>query len=306
MDSILNQHHSNRKLTTLVENKTTYNAEYSELSIFETYQHAEKVNLKFDYPIIASMLTGKKIMHLDNQLFEFLPGESLIMPSNNEMLIDFPIASEKSPTQCLALGIDSSRIDEVVQNFNQQVEIDNKNNNWNLDKDTSHLINNHDVNQLIKKLVYTFTTTNNSKDFLVDLMIQELIVRLLQTKAKSIVLQDSSNIFQDTRIGMSIQYIKKNLTNKNISVEILAEHACMSVSNYHKKFKNTLGISPIDYINSEKIKFAKKLMSENMHYPLSDIAFKTGYNSVSYFIRKFKEHELITPSQYRKLLKAQK
>ncbi|GAL65033.1 AraC family transcriptional regulator [Algibacter lectus] len=300
MSQLLNHHRSTRKLTTLVENRTTYNAEYAELNIYETHAYAEKVALKFDFPIIASMLTGKKIMHIDGlESFDFFPGESVVMPTNKEMVIDFPLASLDSPTQCLALGIDGSKIDEVVQKFNHHVAIENENNTWKLDENASHLINNTDVNHLVERLVYTFTNNNTSKDVLLDLMIQELVVRLLQTKAKAFILNDTESIFNDTRIGMVIKFIKNNLTNKDISVDLLAKKACMSTSHFHKKFKNTLGISPIDYINSEKIKFSKKLIKESKDFRMAEVAFKSGFNNTSYFNRQFKKVELITPQQFK-------
>ena len=300
MSQLLNHHKNNRKLTTLVENRTTYNAEYAELNIYETHAFAEKVSLTFDFPIIASMLTGKKIMHIDGfDAFDFFPGESVVMPTNKEMVIDFPIATESSPTQCLALGIDALKIDEVVQNFNRAVAIENENNNWQIDETASHLINNVDVNHLIERLTYTFTNNNKSKDVLLDLMIQELIVRLLQTKAKSLIINDPHQVFNDTRIGTVIKYIKENLTNKDITVDVLAKKAYMSTSHFHKQFKNTLGISPIDYINSEKIKFSKKLIKETKDLRISEIAFKSGFNNTSYFNRQFKKMELMTPQQFK-------
>ncbi|MGB0390504.1 MAG: AraC family transcriptional regulator [Salibacteraceae bacterium] len=306
MKSILDKHRKNRELTTLVENRTTYNSDYAELNIYETHAYAEQVSLTFDFPIIASMLTGKKVMHLDGfEAFDFFPGESVVMPSNKEMVIDFPLATKNKPTQCLALGIDAYKIDEVVEKFNYQVAIDNKNNNWNLDESSSHLINNVDVNHLIERLTYTFTNNNKSKDVLLDLMIQELIVRLLQTKAKSLIINDPEQVFSDTRIGSVIKYIKENLTSKDINVDLLAKQAYMSTSHFHKQFKNTLGISPIDYINAEKIKFSKKLIKENRNCRLSEIAFKSGFNNISYFNRQFKNHELITPSQFLKSLNKQ-
>lgn len=301
MTNFLKSHHKNRRLSTLVENRTTYNSDFAELNIYETYEYAEKVSLKFDYPIIASMLTGKKVMHLDGlSSFDFYPGESVVMPSNKEMVIDFPDAKINTPTQCLALGIDSSKINEVVDKFNHNVAIENENNKWTLDNATSHLINNTDVNHLVKRLTYTFTNNNKSKDVLLDLMIQELIVRLLQTKAKFLILNDQNEVFNDTRIGSVIQFIKKNLTNKDINVENLAKKANMSASHFHKQFKNTLGISPIDYVNSEKIKFSKKLIKESKDLRISEIAFKSGFNSTSYFNRQFKKLELMTPQQFKK------
>ena len=300
MTSLLNHHRKNRQLTTLVENRTTYNAEYAELNIYETHAYAEKVALTFGFPIIASMLTGKKIMHIDGfESFDFFPGESVVMPTNKEMVIDFPLATEEKPTQCLALGIDAFKIEEVVQKFNHNVAIENENNNWDLDHTASHLINNVDVNHLIERLTHTFTNNNKSKDVLLDLMIQELIVRLLQTKAKSLIINDTNNIFNDTRIGTVIKFIKDNLTNKDITVDQLAKKAYMSTSHFHKQFKNTLGVSPIDYINSEKIKFAKKLIKESKDVRMSEIAFKSGFNNTSYFNRQFKKMEMMTPAQFK-------
>ncbi|TDY11289.1 AraC family transcriptional regulator [Meridianimaribacter flavus] len=300
MNHLLRHHKSHRKLTTLVENRTTYNADYAELNIYETHEYAEKVSLTFNFPVIASMLTGKKIMHIDGlPSFDFFPGESVVMPTNKEMIIDFPLAKANDPTQCLALGIDSDKIDEVVEKFNHHVTIDSENNNWKLDDNASHLINNVDVNHLVERLVHTFTNTTSSKDVLLDLMIQELIVRLLQTKAKAFLLNDTDGIFNDTRIGFVIKYIKQNLTNKDITVDLLAEKACMSASHFHKKFKNTLGVSPIDYINSEKIKFSKKLIKETKDLRMSEIAFKSGFNNTSYFNRQFKKMELMTPQQFK-------
>ncbi|GAA0743881.1 MULTISPECIES: AraC family transcriptional regulator [Flavobacteriaceae] len=300
MNHLLRHHKSHRKLTTLVENRTTYNADYAELNIYETHEYAEKVSLTFNFPVIASMLTGKKIMHIDGlPSFDFFPGESVVMPTNKEMIIDFPLAKANDPTQCLALGIDSDKIDEVVEKFNHHVTIESENNNWKLDDNASHLINNVDVNHLVERLVHTFTNTTSSKDVLLDLMIQELIVRLLQTKAKAFLLNDTDGIFNDTRIGFVIKYIKQNLTNKDITVDLLAEKACMSASHFHKKFKNTLGVSPIDYINSEKIKFSKKLIKETKDLRMSEIAFKSGFNNTSYFNRQFKKMELMTPQQFK-------
>lgn len=98
----------------------------------------------------------------------------------------------------------------------------------------------------------------------------------------------------------TVTYIKDNLTKMDISVDLLAKKACMSTSHFHKKFKNTLGISPIDYINSEKIKFSKKLIKESKDFRMSEIAFKSGFNNSSYFNRIFKKMELITPQEFKK------
>ncbi len=293
------QHHQNqRKITTLVENKSVYHSDFADLNIFETHEVAEKVGLFFETPIIASMIQGKKIMHLQGrEAFDFLPGESVIMPANSEMIIDFPEASQNKPTQCLALGIDPEKIADVALRFNQEVKID-KESDWSLTDDTKYLIHNAAINELVKRMIQTFVEQNQSREMLLDIMIQELIVRLLQSQARLHILEKKLPEFSDTRISHVIQFIQKNLTDKKLNVNQLAEKACMSPSHFHKKFKNTLGISPIDYINAEKLKFAKKLMKSKKNLQIGEIAYLSGFNSVSYFNRQFKKMELISPSKF--------
>lgn len=304
MENYLSKHINNRKITSLVENRTIYNSEYSELNVFETHEIAEKVILQFNAPIIASMLTGKKVMHLKGlPSFDFLPGESVVIPTNEILTIDFPIATNKSPTQCLALVIDPHKINEFVETFNLNVSIENENNKWTIDKSSTHLKNQAEVDRLIKRLVYTFTNNEKSKDVILDLMIKELIVRLLQTSAKQSLITNLDNLYNDTRIGTVIKYIKEHLTDKKLDVTVLSKKAHMSTSHFHKKFKDTLGISPIDYINEERIKFSKKILSQDNNIQINDVAFKSGFNSVSYFNRQFKKHELIKPSQFKKIIK---
>ncbi len=298
----LQNHYEKRKLSKLIENRTMYSSENSELNIFETHEIAEKISLTFVYPVIATMLTGKKIMHLDGMSeFDFLPGESVVMPPNKEMIIDFPIASTDSPTQCIALAIDPSKIAETINEFEDLITIGN---DQRIDLDlnvlSSHLDHNSDIDYLIGRLLTTFVNNSKSKDVLVDLMIKELIVRLLQTKAKQTILTGTSDLFNTNRIAHIVKYIREHLTEQ-ISVDNLAGRACMSVSHFHKVFKNTLGESPIDYINFERIKYAKKLMATSREN-LSQIAFLSGFNNVSYFNRQFKKLEMISPSQYRKML----
>lgn len=306
MERLLAKHKSERKLTTLVENFTAYGSAYSELNIFETHQKAEQVSLKFDYPVLASMISGKKIMHLEDMTsFDFFPGESVVIPSGKEMLIDFPEATKSNPTQCLALTIDPQKINEVVDSFNEMTIIDlRENGNWQIDSNSFHLDNHKGIQQVVDRLVYTFTEGHASKDIFIDGIIKELIIRVLQSKARHSLLENTDHYLSDHRIAYAIRYIKEHLT-ENISIDKLVDKACLSKSHFFKIFKNTLGISPIDYITSERIKLSKRLIKKT-DYKISEIAYQSGFNNPSYFNKKFKECELITPGEFKQILKKEK
>ncbi len=300
MNTNLSNYNRNLKLKTSIENRTIYSADYAELNVFETRQVAESVNLQFSFPIIASMLTGKKIMHLEGmKSFDFFPGESVVLPSDKRMVIDFPLANSKNPTRCLALGIDPDKIKETVEIFNENTRIDFENDQHSFDASAVHLANNQQVQFVLDRIFSTFLEDDKAKDALLDLMVKELIIRLLQTKAK-VMLLDNETLFDNNRMAFIVKYMREHLT-ENIQVDKLADKACMSTSNFYRSFKNTLGESPIDYLNGERIKFAKKLI-QRTNDKFADIAYKSGFNNTSYFNRQFKRFEKITPNQYRKLV----
>src|SRR5690349_16162593 len=94
--SILNihRHLQARTLEQVVENRTAYALEHAELSIYETHETAYNVVMHADTPVLANMIKGKKIMHLDARpCFEFLPGQSMLFAPSQTCVIDFPEAS---------------------------------------------------------------------------------------------------------------------------------------------------------------------------------------------------------------------
>ncbi|SDG57311.1 AraC family transcriptional regulator [Psychroflexus sediminis] len=297
---MLQSRQSPRKIETLVENRRVYSADFAEMNIYETRKKADQVYLEFDFPIIASMISGKKIMHLENKAtFDFLPGESVVLPAKKKMIIDFPEATIDSPTLCMALGIDSQKIQETIEAYQNATEIeDHFVMSSNLNLSPLHLNNNMQVQQLIDRLLQTFTSGHKSKDALLDLMIKELILRLLQTNARAALLDETSCLFDNNRMAFVLKYIRENY-REDISVENLADKACMSSSHFYKTFKNTLGETPIEYLNRERLKQAKKLIRTSSS-KLSEIAFSCGFNSSSYFNTQFKKQEGMTPSQFRK------
>ena len=80
-----------------------------------------------------------------------MPGESVIVPSNVKMKIDFPDASFDNPTQCLALAIDSKKISDTLQFLNEKYPKEGQHNFWQLDNNNFFFENNEEMANIINK-----------------------------------------------------------------------------------------------------------------------------------------------------------
>ena len=180
---------AHQDLTTLVENRTVYALENFELNIFETNEQSKDVRLKFDNLVLTTMFRGKKVMHLfgDEKGFEYLPGESVIVPENEEMRIDFPEADFNNPTQCMALSIKSEKIKETIDLLNEKYAKIEEYDTWKIDLDSFHLKNSLEVTHTIDRLVQVSQETHKAKDLFANSMLNELLIRLMQTQARAMI-----------------------------------------------------------------------------------------------------------------------
>ncbi|MGC4039725.1 MAG: AraC family transcriptional regulator [Flavobacterium sp.] len=290
---------SEKSLKTLVENRTVYSLNNCELNLFETYQESQLVPLKFNDLVVTSMLRGKKVMHLfDEPGFDYLPGETVVIPSNVEMKIDFPEANRHNPTQCLALAIDQAKISDTLNFLNERYPKEGLDNYWQLNYQNYFFYNNVDLASTINKLIKECMSTSITKDALADLTLQELLIRIIQTQTAKAV---DDGIFNNPNhpINEVIEYIRLNL-KENINLKNLSDKACMSTTSFYRFFKRELGMSPIEFVLNEKIKCAKKLL-KNPTIQINEVCFLSGFEDANYFTRMFKKYEGITPKQYQLL-----
>jgi len=85
-------------------------------------------------------------------------------------------------------------------------------------------------------------------------------------------------------------------TNEDTSVNILARNMDISKSTLNRKLKFITGLSPNQLIREYRMKKATALLLEG--YNVTQTAYKTGFNSGSYFIQCFKRFYKRTPKEY--------
>ena len=86
--------------------------------------------------------------------------------------------------------------------------------------------------------------------------------------------------------------------DQRISVEALARLANLSVCYFVRAFKQSVGVTPHDYLIRRRVERAMELLSDT-DLSLSEIALAAGFADQSHCARRFRQHVGMSPRDYR-------
>ncbi|TXI01345.1 MAG: AraC family transcriptional regulator [Rhizobium sp.] len=97
-------------------------------------------------------------------------------------------------------------------------------------------------------------------------------------------------------IGKIVSYIEDNMHS---TIGLLELAAIAGVSRFHfaRLFKNSLGETPMSYVERMRIERAKNLIQQG-RLALVDVALTVGFADQSHFTRRFHRHMGCTPAAY--------
>lgn len=100
------------------------------------------------------------------------------------------------------------------------------------------------------------------------------------------------------QIQRLIDFIEGRLESE-LSLTELASVIRLSPRHFARLFKKTFGLSPHQYVMRERVRQAKRLLTERKS-PISEIALSLGFGNQSYFTYIFHRVTGITPKRYRR------
>jgi AraC family transcriptional regulator len=95
-------------------------------------------------------------------------------------------------------------------------------------------------------------------------------------------------------------YVAEHLA-EDISVETLAELVELSPSHFAHVFKDTTGMTPLQFLTRGRITQAQQLIRETSR-SLIDVGLEVGYSSPSHFAQVFRRVVGVTPTEFRSSL----
>lgn len=99
-------------------------------------------------------------------------------------------------------------------------------------------------------------------------------------------------------INEAIEYIKENFT-KDINMTMVANYVSVNYTYFSEKFKEHTGMFFNDYLRKMRIDKACDLLKKDC-YKVYEIAEKTGFCDVKYFMKTFKKETGLSPTEWKK------
>ncbi len=114
----------------------------------------------------------------------------------------------------------------------------------------------------------------------------------------SLDLPEGGGAVADDRVRSVLDVIQRRLAEK-LSLTDLAEVVGLSPSRMSALFREQFGMTPIQYLEIQRISRAKQLLVRTT-MPIYAIAAETGFENPFYFTLRFKKHEGVSPTDWRK------
>ena len=285
--------------------KRKYNSDYSQL-VLSYDKIGRNKSYVFDNVIFAQMKSGVKDISIHNQKeFRLRPNEVIMSTNLIEVDVNIPDEVKNNPAVCFRLEIERERVWDCMD------RVLNKNESWFNDEVSSLpslgiYSGNGSVPavRILDQLEKIITSNTRFKDKWIGIKLEELILCCLQTNMYQMLINayNEHNLISSP-INEVIQFLKENF-DKKITIEQLSQKACMSQATLFRHFKNKLGVTPFEFINSERIKNAEKVLLDPS-ISISEVGYMVGFNSPSYFNSQFKKINECSPSEFRKMKKNQ-
>jgi YesN/AraC family two-component response regulator len=184
----------------------------------------------------------------------------------------------------------------------------------------TRLVKNNELTSHIPVILLTAKATINSKfegletqadDYItkpfnmneLTIRIRNLVTtrqKLREKYSKNVVLYPTEIVttsLDEKFLHKALQVVEKNLEKSEFNIEMFSQDLNMSRTQVHRKLTALTGQSATEFIRVLRLKRAAQLLRQKSG-SISEIAYQSGFNNLSYFTKSFKTLFGVTPSEY--------
>ena len=157
-----------------------------------------------------------------------------------------------------------------------------------------------EMDALILRLINELSKKDAGYKIYARALLIEILFTILRCSPKKMIVSESSAKSNFSLIQVISEMEK--YPEKNYNLTDMAKKANMCVSGFTKKFRNLLGVSPMEYLLSLRVEKAEqKLLKSTMS--VYEISEQCGFYDINYFIKVFRRFRNTTPARYRRSFK---
>ena len=244
---------------------------------------------------IVEVTSGAVMVQIGTELVAAGEGDFLYIPPAMTFRVD--AATDYAAVR--GMIFDMSIIEANLENFDSEVfymfYVQSKNKITVFGQD-------HPVNPTLKRYMQEYYDEYSDKDICYKLPIRaniyHMMTALLRYYCGSKNELDRMIYHNVLRLRPVITYIDEHFREK-IYIEELSAMINVSPDYFTKMFKESIGKTPIDYINGMKVNTAMDLLCTT-EMAMTEIAESIGFCNPNYFHKIFKQYMLTSPLAYRK------
>lgn len=237
---------------------------------------------------------GEGRMIVEGQVFKCLPGSMIIIPPN---LVHCTIADTQIERWCLHFDWETGKnVPCLPYEYS----------------DSLNYFTPLKCNLTPEWIPYSLPLVRMAPDYEMLLkLVRELFASSTESledgmRKKGIILQILSLCFTEASALKSYmsplllkakEYIDINFRSPELNVSKVAAKNSVTSNHICRLFQKKLGISPLEYINSLRLKHAQELLSKSS-LNVAQVALETGFKDPNYFSRLFKKKNGVSPSSF--------
>ena len=160
---------------------------------------------------------------------------------------------------------------------------------------------NNQIRRLAMSLLQELNETNLADRFYADSLAIGLAVQLVRRYGSLPQVNLGPGGMAPHKLRKAIAIIEHHLADEEegkVALRIVARQVGMSYFHFSRVFKQSMGMSPTNYIAERRVERAKELLNDT-ELPIAEIALRSGFSSQSHFHTAFRKLAGTTPRVFR-------
>ncbi|MBM0749241.1 AraC family transcriptional regulator [Pantoea eucrina] len=233
--------------------------------------------LEVYHPFVSLILQGEKVLHMGNETVCYRAGEFFMAAVDLPAAGKVTVASETAPYLAIRLTIDIAAVSELMCQLPATA--------------MPAVQRGFAVGEAEEALIDAWLrllragAKPDDKAIMVPLLEREVLYRLLSGAQGGVLRQIADHSRHFANVRKAITHLQTCYSDP-FSATLLASLAGMSISAFHRRFKTSTGLSPLQYQKRLRLCAARKQLLIRQGN-IAAVALEVGYQSLTQFTREY-------------------